>query len=226
MSRLQRILDVADELGMAPIVGFYYFGQDGRLRDERSVIRGTENTTDWLLDKGYRHVLVEIANEVNVRAYDHDILRPDRCHELIQLVQSRSSGRMDTPAGRLLVGTSMGGRAIPPDNIVHASDFLLLHGNGVSEPSRIREMVDECRQLSSYRGQPILFNEDDHFDFDRDENNMLAALSSYASWGYFDYRMEGEGFEEGYQSVPVDWSTGSERKVGFFRLLAEVTGST
>ncbi len=30
---------------------------------------------------------------------------------------------------------------------------------------------------------PILFNEDDHFDFDRPENNMMAAVSEYASWG-------------------------------------------
>jgi len=44
---------------------------------------------------------------------------------------------------------------------------------------------------------PVLFNEDDHFDFDRPENNMLAAIGEYAGWGFFDYRMAGEGFDEG-----------------------------
>jgi hypothetical protein len=29
---------------------------------------------------------------------------------------------------------------------------------------------------------------------------------------------------EGYQSLPVDWGINSERKRGFFRMLAEVTG--
>jgi hypothetical protein len=53
---------------------------------------------------------------------------------------------------------------------------------------------------------------------------MLAAVSRYAGWGYFDYRMKGEGFEQGYQSVPVDWTISSERKKGFFGLLKEVTG--
>ena len=66
-------------------------------------------------------------------------------------------------------------------------------------------MVRDCRQVSGYHGQPILFNEDDHFDFDKPTNNMLAAISEYASWGYFDYRMADEGFDEGYQSVPVNW---------------------
>jgi hypothetical protein len=54
---------------------------------------------------------------------------------------------------------------------------------------------------------------------------MLAALAEYASWGYFDYRMQGEGYPEGYQSVPVDWASNSERKRGFYRLLARVTGA-
>jgi hypothetical protein len=53
---------------------------------------------------------------------------------------------------------------------------------------------------------------------------MLAAIGEYAGWGYFDYRMEGEGFDEGYQSVPVNWTTSSDRKRGFFDLLAKVTG--
>jgi hypothetical protein len=105
------------------------------------------------------------------------------------------------------------------------ADFVLLHGNGVTEPACIRDMVRRCRAMDSYRGQPILLNEDDHFDFDRPDNNMLAALSEYAGWGYFDYRMEGEGYREGYQSVPVDWEIGSARKRGFFGLLAQVTSA-
>lgn len=225
MARLERILDRADQLGMAPIVGFFYFGQDERLADEAAVVRAVDNATSWLLDKGYTHVLVEIANEVNIPRYEHAILRADRCHELIERVQQRSTGRLPTPAGRLLVSTSMGGGAIPPEAIIAASDFLLLHGNGVSQPARIRAMVEACRARPSYRGQPIVFNEDDHFDFDAPDNNMLAAVSAYASWGYFDYRMAGEGFDEGYQSVPVNWGISSERKRGFFGLLARITGA-
>jgi hypothetical protein len=46
-----------------------------------------------------------------------------------------------------------------------------------------------------------------------------------AGWGYFDYRMKGEGFADGYQRVPVDWSIDSARKRGFFGLLEKVTGT-
>jgi len=49
-----------------------------------------------------------------------------------------------------------------------------------------------------------------------------GALSEYASWGYFDSRLPGEGFEDGYQSMPVDWGISSERKRRFFDYLSEI----
>ena len=225
LDRLARILDKADDLGMVPILGLFYFGQDQRLVDERAVVRAVEAVTDWLISRGDRHVLVEIANEADVGHYSHDIIRAQRCHELIEMVQAQSAGKLDTPAGRLLVSTSMRGGTQPPDPTLRVADFVLLHGNHVDDPNRIRQMVQDCRANQSYKGQPILFNEDDHFDFDADDNNMLAAIGEYAGWGYFDYRMSGEGFDEGYQSMPVNWATSSERKRGFFNLLAKITGT-
>jgi len=138
-------------------------------------------------------------------------------------VKRRSAGKVKSPAGRLLASTSFTGGAIPTDNVIAAADFVLLHGNGVGTPDGIREMVRRSRASKAYHGQPVLFNEDDHFDFDKPDNNFLAALSSYAGWGYFDYRMKDEGFEQGYQSVPVDWTLSSPRKKAFFKLLAEIT---
>src|SRR5262249_5906690 len=72
MSRLERILDRADGLGMVVILGLFYFGQDERLKDEEAVQRGLDNAIDWLFERGYRHVLIEVNNECNVR-YDHDV---------------------------------------------------------------------------------------------------------------------------------------------------------
>lgn len=224
LDRLERILNAADDLGMVPILGLFYFGQDNRLDDEAAVVQAVEAVTDWLIEKAYRHVLVEIANEVDVGRFTHDIIKAERCHELIELVQAKSNGKVDNPAGRLLVSTSMRGGTLPPDPTLRVSDFVLLHGNSVEDPNRIRQMVYDVRQRSAYHGQPILFNEDDHFDFEADDNNMLAAIGEYAGWGYFDYRMAGEGFDEGYQSVPVNWSISSARKRGFFDLLSKVTG--
>ncbi len=64
------------------------------------------------------------------------------------------------------------------------ADFLLLHGNGVEDPARISAMVEQTRRMEGYRPVPILFNEDDHFNFDKPVNNFVAATASYASWGF------------------------------------------
>ncbi|HMC12210.1 MAG TPA: hypothetical protein VKH44_13005, partial [Pirellulaceae bacterium] len=161
MHRLAKILDRADELGMVAILGIFYFGQDQRLTDEAAVKRAVDNTVDWVMGRGYRNVLIEVNNECNVK-YDHAILQPARVHELIEQVKKRAwEGR------RLLVGTSYGGGQVPKENVVRASDFLLVHGNGITDPKKVAEKVRQCREVPGYRPMPILFNEDDHFDFDK-----------------------------------------------------------
>jgi len=217
MSRLERILDAADELGMVAILGYFYFGQDERLRNGGAVVGGLDNTTLWLFEHGYRNVLVEVNNECNVR-YDHAILQPAHIHALIQRVHLFSRG-----GHRLLVGTSYGGGTIPDTNVVKNSDFILLHGNGVSDPARIAEMIRKTRSLPGYTPKPILFNEDDHFDFEKPANNFTAAVGEHASWGYFDPGKN--NYEDGYQSPPVNWQINTDRKKAFFRLVAEMTDS-
>ena len=218
MARLEKILDQADKLGMVPILGLFYFGQDERLADEKAVINAVINAINWLMEKNYRNILIEVNNECNVR-YDHEILKPGRVHELIEMVKS-----IEKDGFRFYAGTSYGGGFIPLPNVVRVSDFILVHGNGVTDPSRIFDMITKTRNVEGYTSKPILFNEDDHFNFDQENNNFVSALKGYASWGYFDFRMKDESFENGYQSVPVDWGINSDRKRQFFRLLMEITG--
>jgi hypothetical protein len=93
-------------------------------------------------------------------------------------------------------------------------------------------MVAQTRGLDGYRAHPmpILFNEDDHFDFEQPRNNMIAAVECGASWGYFDGGASSGGgmahgnYVDGYQLVPVNWGINTPVKQGFFRLLREITG--
>jgi hypothetical protein len=218
MNRLARIIDRADELGMVAIIGYFYFGQDQRVKDEAAVKRAVSQATAWLLNRDYGNVLVEINNECDVRAYDHEILKPARVHELIELAKNtQKRGR------RLLVGTSYGGGTPASANVVKVSDFLLLHGNGPEDPARIRRMIESSRQAEGYRPMPVLINEDDHFHFEDAENHMMAALGLYVSWGYFDPGKS--DYADGYQCPPVNWGINTERKKQFFATLKEMTGA-
>ena len=218
LDRMRRVIEGLDASGMVAILGCFYFGQDEHLADESAVIRALDQTVEWVLDAGYENVLLEVNNECNVRKYEHEILQPHRIHELIDRAKN-----ITKDARRLLVSTSYGGGFVPLENVVRSSDFLLVHGNGVSDPNRIAEMVDETRQVGGYRPMPILFNEDDHFDFDEDHNNFRAALSRYASWGFFD--PGANDYEDGYQSPPVNWSLNTARKRAFFELVRKVSAT-
>jgi hypothetical protein len=220
MQRLDRVLQQADKLQMVVILGIFYFGQDQYLTDETAVKNATKNLINWLFEKGYRNVIIEIANETNIKSYDHKILEPDRIHELIDLVKG-----IEKNDHRFLVGTSFSGITVPTPNVIKASDFLLIHGNGAKNPDQIQKLIDDTRKADGYRPMPIVNNEDDHYDFDKESNNFTVSIKNYCSWGYFDFRFPGEtNYKEGYQSVPVDWGIHSERKKAFFNKVKEITG--
>ena len=221
MKRLDKILKKANDLQMVVILGLFYFGQDQYLSDEKAVINATKNTINWLFDKGYRNVIIEIANEsIDNGTYNHPILFPKRIHELIDLVRSMKRKGYFYPAS-----TSFGGTVVPPSNVVKSSDFLLIHGNGATNPNMIQTLIDNTRKVDGYRRMPVVINEDDHFDFDFENNNFTVSVKNYVSWGYFDFRFPCEtDFKEGFQSVPVDWRINSKRKKAFFEKVKEITG--
>ena len=224
IKRLDDVVTACDRLGMVVILGLFYWKQAHVLADEPAVKNAVTNTVDWLVARGARNVLLEIGNEVDL-AYPHAIIGATRCHELVALAQKHSQGKLNTPAKRLLVSTSLVLSPRFSDELMAVCDFLLPHGNRAHHPDGIRLLVVRNRAAASYRGQPIIFNEDDHFDFDKPDNNFVAAIGEGASWGFFDYRSTREPFADGFQSLPVDWTISSARKKAFFGLLKEITGS-
>jgi hypothetical protein len=217
-NRLNRVLKKADELQMVVILGLFYFGQDQILNDEKDVINAVDNTLNALHKSNYKNVIIEIANECDLPYYDHAILKETRIVELINRVRkSKKKGF------RYLVSTSFKGGTIPNQSVLKASDLVLLHGNGVENPSEIATMIAETRQQEGYSIKPIVFNEDDHYDYDKEANNCKVAVQNYASWGFFDFRRDGEtAFEEGFQSIPVDWKLNSKRKMDFFKYIKTI----
>ena len=225
--RAERILAECDALGMVVILGIFYFGQDERLADEQAVCNAVDTVCTWLLDTGHANVLIEINNETNIPRYEHEILQPHRVHELIE----RATRHVREGGRRLLVGTSYGGGRLPDDNVVRVSEYIMLHGNGVTEPERIAEMVRLTRAMPGYSPKPVMFTEDDHYEFDAPRNNYLAALSEYASWGYFDAGEAAGGsssfgdYVDGYQNVPINWGINTARKRAFFDLTRQIAGA-
>ena len=200
MDRAARVIEALDANGMVAILTLFYFGQDQRITSEAAVKTAVDRAVDWVLAQGFTNVVIEVANESDHSTYDHAILRPDRVHELIERVRTRSGGR-------LLASVSMMGGQIAPQRVLDASDFHLPHGNGQST-SQVTNMVATLRSRSP--GKPIDFNEDS-----TNLANMKAALDAGAGWGYYD--------RTGYQTVPANWGINTTAKKAFFDLVRNVT---
>ena len=239
LDRLRRVIEAADDKGIVVIVGYFYVAQDRLLTDEAAVFRATENATRWLLETGRENILVEIANEIDVPLFHHDVLTTARVSELIQRAKSiTKDGR------RLKVSASLtwfpfkrdAGIDFDPDpsafeffakmadarvdHIVAASDFVLFHTN-LLEAEQAGLAIDAVRRHPAVtaRAVPLLINED---------STSLASLEVSASkgigWGYYDQGRAND-YVEGFQSPPVNWGLSTEQKRAFFARVKEITGA-
>lgn len=196
LSRLEKAIRALDQNGMVAIVNYFYLGQEHRLRDQTAVYRAADNATRWLVGKGFRNVMVDVANESS-SLYKYPILEPSRIHSLIGRIKSISGGA-------LKVGTSFLGGVLPSSSVVGTSDVIFLHGNG-KQAWQINNMIDTMRARTS---KPIVFNEDS-----TNLANFREATKNGASWGYYDQGRN--NYFNGFQSPAIRWSFDSPVKQAF-----------
>lgn len=230
--RLFKILDIASKIGMVVIVNYFYWRQATRL-DEKTIIAVAEKTTEWLLNTGFRNILVDVMNEVEERTSLPDILNSSGIDRLIEIVKSiHVNGR------RLLVGSSTGGgNHLPIRRWRDIEDFHLPHGNGCyPEELRRKLRILKASDDLDHKPRPIVVNEDTIF-----LDNFEAAIDEYCSWGFYcqgygscyrdrmDWTVQDREtrYEElsGFQTLPVNWRINDPYKKAFFERLAEITQS-
>jgi hypothetical protein len=149
LARMRRVIEACDRHAVAVILGCYYQRQDQILRDEEAVRAGVVHAAQWIDRNGWKHVMLEIANEYPHGGFDHRILRlADGQVELIRLAKRT--------VPELLVSTSGLGNGRLDDAVARASDFLLIHFNGV----KVDDIPARVEALRKY-GKPIVCNEDD-----------------------------------------------------------------
>lgn len=214
MARLERILDRAAELEMTVILGLAYFGVDHRYIDSPDAVRAmVDAVVDWLAERDYRHVLIEIANEqTRIRTKSGNV----EALELMARIRERSAQAY--PDGfTLLCSTSLGGGGMHSEEYLRAMDFVLVHGNGRG-PEQHVEMIRGIRESAAWqeRPRPIVFNE-----AHTDVSCLWACAENHASWGYFDQGTS--NYRDGYQTPPVRWAVNTENKQRFFDLLRRIT---
>jgi len=170
LDRAARVIEACDQHGAVVILGCYYQRQDQILRDESAIRAGVVNVARWVRGRGYSNVLLEIANEFPHRGFDHAVLRSAEGEAGLIEMAKRTA-----PA--LLVSTSGIGDGKLADPVAGASDFLLIHFNGVP----VDEIPGRIAALKKY-GKAIVCNEDDKPSQASAEAARLSVAAG-ASWG-------------------------------------------
>lgn len=185
MERIHSVLAACDELGVAVILGCFYQRQHGEapthleraLAGREAIRAAVRNTALWLRETGFRHVLLEIANEYPHHGFsrwrDGEWLRtPSAQIELMNLARLTHPG--------LLVSTSGLGNGTIPPSIGEAADFLLVHLNNTG----LDDIAARLTALkTAHPGKPIVVNEDAKTGA-AGARAAEIAVGAGASWGY------------------------------------------
>lgn len=228
--RLLRVIKAADDAGMVVIVNYFYCKHVTRLSDQ-AIRRATAETTGWLLDTGYRNLLVDVANESNP-FWKRELLEPDHIHELIDIAQGTTLNDRRLP----ISASTAGGDQLPTGTWRAMEDFSLPHGNGL-KPDALKAKLLALKDTDEHRTRPrpIVVNEDSVF-----VENLEAAVEAGCSWGFYcqgygsaykdlmDWTTHGRepSYEDlsGYQTLPVNWGINTPIKKAFFDKVLEITG--
>ncbi len=173
MQRVRRVVEACDRYGAAVILGCYYQRQDQVLTDEAAVRAGVVNVAKWLVSEGFTNVVLEIANEFGHAGFDHCALKTaEGIAGLIQLAKQT--------APKLLVSASGLGSGRLPDEVIRASDFLLIHlNNRRLDDGGIPERLAAIKK----HGKPVVCNEDAKVGADGAKIAELCVAHG-VSWGF------------------------------------------
>lgn len=202
MARVRRVIEACDRQGAVVILGCFYQRQIGILADTNAVRAAVTNTVGWIQQRGFKNVVLEIANEYSVGGgYTNYPLIGTSSGEvqLIQLAKQYAPG--------LLVSTSGKGDGLMPTSIAHASDFILIHFNNLT----VSQIPARIQALTSF-GKPIICNEDDRTGLDAVSAGQ-ASITNSCSYGLMLYTLN--------QSYPFEFHGAADDTV-FYPWLNQV----
>ena len=185
MARLEKLLAAADQRGMIVNLMYFYQGQDELFESGDAIYAATRKATDWLIDKKFRNVIIDVANEWDLPGdrWDFASFIPDNVLQLIKTARDCFQRRHADYA--LPISVSSDGRMRYPESFLNSVDLVLIHGNGRTPAQKSQRAAD----LKNWE-RPILMSEDDN-GRPSTSDHLTAELASCdiffdkaAGWGY------------------------------------------
>jgi len=223
MERLETLLRAADERGLIVVVIYFYQGQDEVFEDQQAILNAARNATQWLIEKDFRNVIIDVADawDVEMGDWDHGRFISRNVASLIQYVREQ----FNDAAYLLPIGASSGDGMSYPSSLAQVSDVVLLHGNEQSAGEKLARL----REYQDY-GRPVLIVDDDNgrssrsADLARERASADAVFRSGAGWSYTPWG-SAQRFPFTYQPAETsafeDGEPLAQRETAYFRAILE-----
>lgn len=178
LNRVERIIRSCDANNAAIILSLFYQRQhshDSALSDKESILKALENVVDWIHQKKFTNVVLEVSNEYRHGGFKNwpagDWLMSETGQiELMSLAKKLNP--------ELLVSTSGMGNGMYHEDLANTADFLLIHFNTTSL-DLYESRISDLKKF----GKPIVSNEDDKLGVEG-AAALALAVKNGSSWGY------------------------------------------
>jgi hypothetical protein len=184
MDRALRLARELDKRGMILNLMYFYAHQDELFTGPDAIDRAVVNATDWLVDNDVRNVIIEIANEYDIKAWDHDRYVFNHIDKLMRIARSR----FDLKKAKFRLPVTSSTTAMRIFENLREADITAVHGNG-RNPDEKRTRIGALVNDSQAPG-PIYMNEDDNgrestlANLAKELASCDAVFQSGGSWGY------------------------------------------
>lgn len=224
LENAERIIRAADGAGLLVLVNMFSASSEDIFEDELAVVNGAFNAADWLLQKKFPNVMVNIA-DVSHTFYKSSVLCGGGAVKILTSLKQRAGGRLILGAGVRSF------RHIPANSIgryIDHSDFIPIYSNTENSQSEYntKKMLGDIYYLQKAAKEqganvPVIVAKGDDLSEKYNsygKNNLTEALENGVSWCYYD--------REGFVILPVDWDKNSSaEKKNFFETAENIKNS-
>lgn len=236
--RLEQVIAAADALGMIAIVGLFYGKHMQKFDGDNALWHAADSALSFLRELRRKNILIELANELNVcwEMAGYEAVSPHGAHLTLHLLRERYPMFLYGASGGGMNITT--GEGVPSGELVEASDFVLLHGNGC-DAAQLAAGIQATQALPTFQQQPkpLMINEDSI-----GIPNLDTAWCNRCSWGYYDQGYGSHWIDQygnytahareakvehlsGFQTPPINWTINTNEKRAFFRRVKHLTGA-
>jgi len=203
LGRLEELITAADERGMVVCLTYFHHSQDEIFESPRAMVQGARNITDWLIEKDFRNVIIDVASEWDLvdQSWDHLRFVPDNIDRIIQEIRERF-----VRASFLLpIGAAASSKMAYPASLAQLCDVVLLYGNGRSPADKMRRA-----EALEDNNRPVLMIADGNGAettaeaLSQERASAQALFQRAAGWGYLPQFRGALGFAPRYAENSAD----------------------